>query len=253
MEQGGGRPPTPASTQTTGSFATAFAHTPRLVSGTNHPVQELGISRQQEDRASASVPQKTEEETRHAASFASTDGSAYVCWQCRTYGHAIYACSFLSPEQQRFTAFRNYKHQMETRLGMRNLLQQSAREDRFSPQGYPGRSGGGACFSPRGGRYRRSELDQRDRGEFRQAETRYPHRDGRGDRDRSRLPPGVQNAIMYLHNWAEDARALPSREREGEMAPAAPQILQRTDVVNQGLEVSEYVDEDARPGWARDA
>ena len=58
---------------------------------------------------------------------------------------------------------------------------------------------------------------------------------------------------MYLQEWAEDVLALPRKEREGEMAPAAPQILQRTDVVNQGPEVSEYVDEDARPGWARDA
>ena len=253
MEQGGGRPPTPASTRTTGSFATAFAHTPHPASGTNHPVQELDISRQRGDRASASVPKLTEEETRHAASFASTDGSAYVCWLCRTYGHAMYACPFLTPEQQRFTAFRNYKYQMETRPGMRNLLQQSAREDRFSRQGYPSRSGGGARFAPRGGGYRRSELDHRDRRDFRQADTRYPRRDGRGDRDRSRLPPGVQNAIMYLQDWAEEGRALPSGEREGEMAPAAPQILQRTDVVNQGPEVSEYVDEDARPGWVKDA
>ena len=153
----------------------------------------------------------------------------------------MYACPFLSPEQQRFTAFSNYKHQMETRPGMRSLLQQSAGEDRFSRQGYPGRSCGGACFAPRGGGYHRSELDQRDRRDFRQADTRYPRLDGRGDRDRSRLPPGVQNAIMYLQDWAEDARALSSGEREGEMAPVAPQILQRTDVENQGLEVSKYV------------
>ena len=151
----------------------------------------------------------------------------------------MYACPFLTPEQQKFTAFRNYKYQMETRPRMRNLLQQSAREDRFSRQGYPSRSGGGARFAPRGDRYRCSELDQRDRRDFRQADTRYPRRDGRGDRDRSRLPPGVQNAIMYLQDWAEDVRAFPSGEREGEMALAAPQILQRTDVVNQGLEVSE--------------
>ena len=55
---------------------------------------------------------------------------------------------------------------------------------------------------------------------------------------------------MYLQDWAEDERALPSGEREREVAPAASQILQRTDVVNQGLEVSEYADEAARPGWA---
>ena len=53
---------------------------------------------------------------------------------------------------------------------------------------------------------------------------------------------------MYLQDWEEDARALPSGEREGETAPAAPQILQRTDVVNQGFEVSEYFDEDAQQG-----
>ena len=56
MEQGGGGPPTPASTRTTGSFATVFAHTPHLAGGTNHQVQELDISRQQGDRASASFP-----------------------------------------------------------------------------------------------------------------------------------------------------------------------------------------------------
>ena len=137
MEQGGSRPPTPASTRTTGSFATAFAHTPHLASGTNHPVQELDISRQRGDRESASVPKLTEEETRHAASFVSTDGSAYVCLLCRTHGHAMYACPFLTPEQQKFNAFRNYKYQMETRPGMRNFLQQSESEDRFSRQGYP--------------------------------------------------------------------------------------------------------------------
>ena len=93
---------------------------------------------------------------------------------------------------------------------------------------------------------------QRNRRDFRQGDTRYLRRDGRGDRDRSRLPPGVQNAIMYPQDWAEDAHALPSGGREGEPAPAAPQILQRTDVVNQGLEVSEYADEAARPGWAGD-
>ena len=58
---------------------------------------------------------------------------------------------------------------------------------------------------------------------------------------------------MYLQNCAEEARALPSGEREGEMAPAAPQIPQRTDVENQGLKVSEYVDEDAKPRWVKDA
>ena len=167
MEQGGGRPPRPASTRTTRSFATAFAHTPHLASGTNHPVQELDISRQRGDRASASVHKLTEEETRHAASFASTDGNAYVCWLCRTYGHAMYACPFLTPEHQRFRAFKNFKYQMETRPGMRNSLQQSAREDRFSRQGYPSRSGGGARFAPREGGYCRSELDQRDRRGFR--------------------------------------------------------------------------------------
>ena len=101
-------------------------------------MQELDILRQRRDRASASasVPKLTEEETRHAASFASTNGSAYVRWLCCTYGHAIYACPFLSPEQQRFTRYRNYKYQKQTRLGMRNPLQQSARKDRFSRQGY---------------------------------------------------------------------------------------------------------------------
>ena len=57
---------------------------------------------------------------------------------------------------------------------------------------------------------------------------------------------------MYRQGWAEDARALPRGERKRELAPAAPQILQRPDVVNQGLDVPEYVDEAARPGWARD-
>ena len=68
------------------------------------------------------MPLLTDEEARHAATFALTDGSAYVCWLCRTYGHVMYACPFLSPEQRMFTAYRNYRYQMETRPGARNLL-----------------------------------------------------------------------------------------------------------------------------------
>ena len=86
IEPGGDRLPPPLSTRTTGSFATAFGHTLHLASGTNHPVQELDIWSQRGDRASASVPKLTVEETLHAASLASTDSSAYayVCWLCRT-------------------------------------------------------------------------------------------------------------------------------------------------------------------------
>ena len=124
----GGRPLTPESTRSTGSFATAFARTPSAASGPDHEIAELDISRRERGRVPSCVPQLTNEEARHAATFASTDGGAYVCWLCRTYGHAMYACPFLSPEQRIFTAYRNYRYQMERRPGMRNLLRQSAGE-----------------------------------------------------------------------------------------------------------------------------
>lgn len=76
----GGRLPTPTSTRTSGSYATAFARTPRPPTGPDHRVTELDISRQDGGPRPPCVPQLTEEEARHAASFASTDGSAYVCW-----------------------------------------------------------------------------------------------------------------------------------------------------------------------------
>ena len=124
----GGRPPTPASTRSTGSFATAFTHTPSAASGPDHEISELDISRREWCRVPSFVAQLTNEEARHAATFASADSSAYVCCLCRTYGHAMYACPFLSPEQRIFMEYRNYRYQMETRPGMRNLLRQSAGE-----------------------------------------------------------------------------------------------------------------------------
>ena len=102
------RHPTPASTRSPGSFATAFAHTPRATSGPNHNGSELEISRRERDRLSPYMPRLTDKEARHAAMFASTDGSAYVCWLCRTYGHAMDARLFLSPDKRQFTAYRNY-------------------------------------------------------------------------------------------------------------------------------------------------
>ena len=161
---------------------TAFAHTLKATSGPNHNVTELDISRPEGDRLQPYVPRLTDEEPRHAATFVSTDGSAYVCWLYLTYGHAMYMCPFLSPEQRQFTAYRNYCCQMETRPGMRNLVQQSTREDRGPQRGDPNRSGGGVRFAPREGGYRYSGADQRDRRDPRQMDTRYPWRDGRGDR-----------------------------------------------------------------------
>ena len=117
----GGRPPSPMSTGTTSSYATAFAVIPRGARGTDPRVAELDISKRDTGIEAPRVPLLTDEEARHAATFASTDGSAYVCWLCRTYGHAMYACPFLSPEQRMFTAYRNYRYQMETRPGRINF------------------------------------------------------------------------------------------------------------------------------------
>ena len=92
FDRAGGRPPPPATTDSAGSFATAFAHAPRAPRVPNHNVAELDISRREGDRLPPYVPRLTDEEARHATTFASTDGSAYVCWLCRTYSHAMYAC-----------------------------------------------------------------------------------------------------------------------------------------------------------------
>ena len=161
-DRGGGRPPTPASTGSTGSFATAYAHTPKTPSGPNHNMAELDIPRREGDRVQPRVPRLTDKEARHAATFASTNGSAYVCWLCRTYGHAMYACPFLSPEQRQFTAYRNHSYKMETRPGMRNLLYQSTRDDRCSRRSDPSQTRAGVRFAPREGRYRHPGTDPRD-------------------------------------------------------------------------------------------
>ena len=86
----GGRHPTPALTETTGSFATAFEHIPVGVGGPDHHVAEIDISRQGGGRVSSCVPQLTEEEAGQAATFASADGIAYVFWLCGTHGHIVY-------------------------------------------------------------------------------------------------------------------------------------------------------------------
>ena len=80
FERGGRRLPTPASMGSTGSFATVFAHTPKVTSGRNHNMAELDISRREGDRDLPLLPRLTDDEARHAAVFASTDGSAYAHW-----------------------------------------------------------------------------------------------------------------------------------------------------------------------------
>ena len=239
----GGRLATPASTETTGSFATAFAHTPVGMGGPDHRIAELDISQQAGGRVPSCAPTLTEEEARQAAIFASADGSAYVCWLCRTHGHAMYACPYLAPEQRIFTAYRNYQYQLQTRPGMRNLLQQSVAGERGPRPGHANHPGGGVRFAPRSGGCQREQRD------FRQADTRYPRQDGSRERGRSRLPPGVQNAIMYLQDWAGDPHPLPLQE--GGRAPtlAAPQILQCPNVENQGHEVPEYFADTTAPEW----
>ena len=249
LHRAGGRHPTPASTGSTGSFATAYAHTPKATGGPNHSVAELNISRREGDRLPTYVPRLTDEEARHAATFSSIDGSAYVCWLCRTYENAMYACPFLLSEQRQFTAYKNYRYQMETRPGMCNLIQQSTREDRDPRRGDPNRSSGGLRFAPREGGYRYPGADQRDRRDPRRIDMRYPRRDGRGDRGRPPFPQGVQNVIMYLQDWAGDPKPQPTDGGGGEPVLSAPQILQRPDVATQGHEVFDYFVEDAQPAW----
>ena len=74
----GGQPPTLASTETTGSFSTGFARTPVGIGGPDHDIAEIYISRQGGGRVPSCVPQRTEEEARQPATFASATGSAYV-------------------------------------------------------------------------------------------------------------------------------------------------------------------------------
>ena len=132
-----------------------------------------------------------------------------------------------------FTAYGNYRYQLQTRPKMHKLLQQSVAGERRPRMGHTNRPGGSARFAPLGEGYRR---DQRD---FRQADTRYPRQDGRVERGRSLLPLGVQNVIMYLQDWAEGPHPLPSPGGEREPILAPPPILQRPDVVNQDCRVSE--------------
>ena len=98
---------------------------------------------------------------------------------------------------------------------------------------------GGARFAPRGGGYCRNELDTHYRRDSRQADTRYPHQEGSENRDRAWLPPGLQNAIMYFQDCAEDPNPLPSDEHGGPPTLAAPRLFQRPDIATQGHEVPE--------------
>ena len=122
--------------------------------------------------------------------------------------------------------------------GVRNLLRQSVVEDHPPRQGFPNRSGGGARFVPRGGGYRHNEVDPRDWREASQADTLCPRQDGREDQGRYQLPQGVQNATMYLNEWAGDPTSLPTERGGGEPVLAGPQISKRPDFATQGHEVS---------------
>ena len=75
----GGRTPSPMSTGTTSRYATAFAATPRGARGTDPRIAELDISNRDTGGEAPRVPLLIDEEARHAATFASRDGSAYVC------------------------------------------------------------------------------------------------------------------------------------------------------------------------------
>lgn len=115
-----------ASSRSTASYATAFAHASRAPGCRDHQMVELDISQRDRGGALPHVALPTDEEACHAATIASMDSSAYMCWLCRTCVQPIYACLFLFPEQHMFTANRNYCYQMENRPGMRNLPWQSA-------------------------------------------------------------------------------------------------------------------------------
>ena len=89
-----------------------------------------------------------------------------------------------------FTAYRNYRYQMETRPGARNLLRQAVGEGRPPRQGYPDRTERGARFAPRGCGYRRNELDRRDRPDYRQRRPRPNDLTGK-------VAPKVVNGLVF--------------------------------------------------------
>lgn len=238
-----GRPLTPASTKSTGSFGTAFAHTPFVVGGMDHHVAEADLAGQRGGPMPACIPQRTENETRHAATITSTDGSA--CWPYLTQGYTIYACIFLALVQQESIAYGNYRYQMQLSPRMGSLLQRSASEIRNPRRGDPNRSADGFGFAPRRGGYRHLELDQHDRRNARRTDTRYNLRDGTSDRGHPQLPLGAQDAISYLQNSAGEPNSLPMERRNGEPVPPVPQSLQHPDVEIQTCEVSEHFAEDA--------
>lgn len=155
----GERPPTPVALGTTGGYATAFAYTPRVARGTDPCVAELDITNRNTGGGAPCVPLLTNEEAGHAASCASTDGSAYLCWLYRTYGHAM-------PDP---VARTTYVH------GVQAL----PLPDGDAPRGvqcpwavgwrgpspasrFPGSFGWGTPLVPRGGVYRRNERHRLD-------------------------------------------------------------------------------------------
>ena len=217
----GGRPPSTMSTGTTSRYATALAATPRGARGTDPRVAELDISNRDTGGEAPRVPSSPMRRRGTQGTSPRRMASRTCAGYAVTYGHAMYACPFLSPEQRMFTAYRNYRYQMETRPRVRNLLRQAVDEGRHPRQGLPNRSGGGARFAPRGGGYRSTELDRRDPSDYRQADTRYPPQGGEGTEtvlgypNRHRTPSctckiGQRISTLYLQRITRENRFSPS-------------------------------------------
>ena len=74
------------------------------------------------------VPTLSQEQTAMAQSMIPKDSDAHVCWLCRLDGHTLYMCPYLTESQRIYSAYQNYRYQLETRPHMRNLLEQRAQE-----------------------------------------------------------------------------------------------------------------------------
>lgn len=61
------------------------------------------------------------EQAQLARSIIPRNMGRYNCWFCRDTGHIMYACPFLSADQQLYCAYQNYRYQVSARPHMKNI------------------------------------------------------------------------------------------------------------------------------------
>ena len=129
-----GTPPLVAPVMPEGTLATSHSST------TNETIDatiDATIQKRIETFLPSRLPTLSKDQTAMAHSMIPKDSDAHVCWLCRLDGHTLYTCPYLTEAQRLYSAYQNYRYQLETRPHMRNLLEQRAQEHIDAASGKP--------------------------------------------------------------------------------------------------------------------